>query len=131
VIRLRGLLAAALLTAAAACAPKHAPAPKPLGIVAVPAAHAPRWSPADLRALQRALHGVFAETSLAMSGVAIVDADARPLYGVHERAPFTPASTFKLLAGIAALETLGPQFRFPTELRALDAPQRRSNADER
>jgi len=120
-MRLRLACAAATLAAVAACAP-HRPAPAPaLKLGAVPAVHAPRWSTAEVRALQSALRGVFTETRTATSGVAIVDADARPLFGLHDRTPFVPASTFKLLCGISALDVLGPQFRFVTDLRADDA----------
>jgi len=122
-MRLRSLFTAALLTVLPACAPHHVPARVPaFKLAPVPAAHAPRWSAADLRTLQTALRGAFAQTAAVTSGIAIVDADARPLYGVHDRLPFTPASTFKLLAGIAALDTLGPRFQFATDLRAPAAP---------
>jgi len=120
---LRLVFAAAALAAVAACAPQHPAAPHaaPLKLGSVPAAHAPRWSAADLRALQTALRGVFTETRAATSGVAIVDADARPLFGLHDRTPFVPASTFKLLCGISALDVLGSQYRFATDLRAADS----------
>jgi D-alanyl-D-alanine carboxypeptidase/D-alanyl-D-alanine-endopeptidase (penicillin-binding protein 4) len=122
-MRLRSVFAAALLSALPACAPHPVPARVPaFKLAPVPAVHAPRWSAADLRSLQTALRGAFAQTSAVTSGVAIVDADARPLYGVHDRTPLTPASTFKLLAGIAVLDTLGPRFRFATDLRAPEAP---------
>jgi D-alanyl-D-alanine carboxypeptidase/D-alanyl-D-alanine-endopeptidase (penicillin-binding protein 4) len=115
-----------MVVAVAACAP-HRPPASPhavaLKLAAVPAVHAPRWSAADVRALQTALRGVFTETRAATSGVAIVDADARPLYGIHDRTPFVPASTFKLLCGISALDVLGPQYRFVTDLRAPDAAE--------
>lgn len=123
-MRLRFFGVAVVSAAVAACAPHHsAPARAvPLKLAAVPAMHAPRWSAADVRALQSALRGVFVESRAATSGVAIVDADARPLYGLHDRTPFVPASTFKLLCGIAALDTLGPRFRFATDLRVAGEP---------
>ncbi|GAC1408476.1 MAG: D-alanyl-D-alanine carboxypeptidase/D-alanyl-D-alanine-endopeptidase [Candidatus Velthaea sp.] len=62
------------------------------------------------------------DTVAANSGIAIVDANARPLFVKRERTPFAPASTFKMLAAIGSLQTYGPNFRFETDMRALDDP---------
>jgi D-alanyl-D-alanine carboxypeptidase/D-alanyl-D-alanine-endopeptidase (penicillin-binding protein 4) len=122
--RRRAAVAAALAATMTACAPHHAATspdvPRKRAVAA--AVHAPPWSAAEVRALQTALRGVFGETGGPTSGIAVVDADARPLYGSNDRTPLVPASTFKLLCGISALDVLGPQFRFATELRAADAP---------
>jgi D-alanyl-D-alanine carboxypeptidase/D-alanyl-D-alanine-endopeptidase (penicillin-binding protein 4) len=129
-VRLRALAAAVLPAALAACAPQSPALPHASPVAALSAEHAPRWSPADVRALQAGLRRVFADSSRATNGIAVVDADARPLFGLHERSGFTPASTFKLLCGIASLEMLGAAYRFPTELRALEGPQNGSVASD-
>jgi D-alanyl-D-alanine carboxypeptidase/D-alanyl-D-alanine-endopeptidase (penicillin-binding protein 4) len=111
---------AAIVTACAAPAPVSAP------VLSSARSHVPRlatWSAADVRALRAMLRAVFADPRLAAAGIAIVDASAQPLYVQHERAAYTPASTFKLLAGITALATFGRTYRFPTELRAFDMPR--------
>ena len=35
---------------------------------------------------------------------------------------YAPASTFKVLAAVSALQTFGPNYRFVTEMRSLDSP---------
>jgi D-alanyl-D-alanine carboxypeptidase/D-alanyl-D-alanine-endopeptidase (penicillin-binding protein 4) len=121
----RRLAAAALALAAVSACGHRAPAPPharggPTPIAAAPSA--PAWSEADVRALQAQLRGTLGASALATSGIAIVDAGGRPLFTRRERTPMTPASTFKVLVGATALETLGPRFRFPTTLEALDDP---------
>ncbi len=121
--RLRLAAAALALAAVAACA--HPPAPRrpasgPTPIAAAPSA--PAWSAGDVRVLQARLRGVLGASALATSGIAVVDAGGRPLFARRERTPMTPASTFKVLVGATALETLGPRFRFVTTLEALDDP---------
>lgn len=81
------------------------------------------WSAADVSALERSLSATFGASALAESGIAIVDAAARPLYVQRASAAFAPASTFKLLAAVTALETLGPNYRFQTTFEALGPPQ--------
>ena len=88
----------------------------------MPAQRAPAWSAQQVSALQRKLRGALAASALVTSGVAVVDADARPLFLRRARTPMTPASTFKLLVAAAALDTFGPGYRFETSLEALDSP---------
>lgn len=45
-----------------------------------------------------------------------------PLFALHEHTRLTPASTLKLLTTAAALETLGPDYRFETRLYATALP---------
>lgn len=121
----RGLrVAAALALAAVSACGHHAvsrPAPSaPTPIAAAPSA--PPWSSADLLTLQAHLRGAFRASALADSGIAIVDANGRPLFERRERTPMTPASTFKVLVGATALTTLGPSFRFPTTFEAAADP---------
>ena len=122
----RPRVAAALLAlaAASACVP-HAPAARapaaPTPIAAAP--RAPSWTAAELRALRSELRAALGASALATSGVAIVDAEGRSLFARRERTPLAPASTFKVLAGAAALQTLGPQFRFSTTFESVDEPR--------
>lgn len=53
---------------------------------------------------------------LISSGALLVTANGRPL--VHSRSdePFVPASTIKIATALIALEVLGPDYRFPTDL---------------
>jgi D-alanyl-D-alanine carboxypeptidase/D-alanyl-D-alanine-endopeptidase (penicillin-binding protein 4) len=91
---------------------------RPTPLVAAP--KAPAWSAASLRDVQRRLAAALDDPTLQTSGIAIVDANARPLFVRRERKPYVPASTFKVLAAISALQTFGPQFRFVTNLRTLE-----------
>ncbi len=121
---LRRLVAATLaLAAVSACShgtPERAPN-EPTPIVAAP--NAPAWSGPQVRALQQQLRSSLGAPALATSGVAIVDADGRPLFERRERAALTPASTFKVLVGVAALATLGPGYRFPTTFESIADPR--------
>ncbi len=94
--------------------------PRPAALAAAP--KAPPWSAAALHDLQSRLATALADPTLQSSGIAIVDANARPLFVRREHQPYVPASTFKVLAAISALETFGPQFRFVTTLKSLDDP---------
>ena len=120
-----GRIAAAVLMLAAVSACSHQPPaahapPGPTGLVTAPSA--PAWSADELRALQSQLRGALGASALATSGIAVVDADGRPLFTRRERIAMTPASTFKVLVGAAALQTLGPDYRFTTTLESVDDP---------
>ncbi|HWT05463.1 MAG TPA: D-alanyl-D-alanine carboxypeptidase/D-alanyl-D-alanine-endopeptidase [Xanthomonadales bacterium] len=125
--RIRRVAAALVLAAVSACgrgahetAPlAHASAgPTPLGA----APNAPAWSARELAALQSQLRAAFGASALATSGISVVDGNGRPLFARRERTPMTPASTFKVLVGAAALQTLGPDYRFSTTLESVDDP---------
>ena len=75
-----------------------------------------------MRALQAELAGPLAASALATAGIAILDAQGRPLFERRDRDAFAPASTFKLIVGASALETLGPGYRFPTTFESDDDP---------
>ena len=118
-----------LLIALGACSDKPgqtvstanaAPLPRSTAMVAAP--RAPAWSAASLHDVQSRLSAVLGDPTLESSGIAVVDANARPLFVRRERQPYAPASTFKILAAISALQTFGPKFRFATDIRALDSP---------
>jgi D-alanyl-D-alanine carboxypeptidase/D-alanyl-D-alanine-endopeptidase (penicillin-binding protein 4) len=82
----------------------------------------PHWSDDAIRSLDTRLSAIVDGTPLETSGIAIVDAAGRPLYERNASHPYAPASTFKLLAATTALATLGPDYRFPTDVRSLAAP---------
>jgi D-alanyl-D-alanine carboxypeptidase/D-alanyl-D-alanine-endopeptidase (penicillin-binding protein 4) len=94
--------------------------PRETGLSAAP--KAPSWSVAALREVQSRLAAALDDPTLQTSGIAIVDANARPLFVRRERRPYTPASTFKVLAAVSALQTFGPNYRFVTDIRSLDSP---------
>jgi len=87
-----------------------------------PAATGAPWTDAEIASLAAnadvALAGSAAVRG-AHVGVYAIDArDGRVLYQRNADDDFQPASTFKLLVGSAALERLGPAFRFHTEVLA-------------
>ncbi|HZO92669.1 MAG TPA: D-alanyl-D-alanine carboxypeptidase/D-alanyl-D-alanine-endopeptidase [Candidatus Baltobacteraceae bacterium] len=117
------LAAALALAAVAACG--HGRAPLERGAVTTPLAAAPgapAWTASDVQALRRQLAAVLGASALATSGIAIVDADGRPLFERRDLAPMTPASTFKLLVGTTALDVLGPAHRFVTTFESDEDP---------
>ncbi|MDH4233530.1 MAG: D-alanyl-D-alanine carboxypeptidase/D-alanyl-D-alanine-endopeptidase [Gallionella sp.] len=58
-----------------------------------------------------------AHIPLSSVGIVVQKADARtPLLSQNARQPMNPASTMKLLTTFAALETLGPAYRWKTEV---------------
>ena len=115
-------LALAVVSACGGRTPAPSPQPTPVATALVAAPSAPAWSADDLRALQAQLRGALGASALATSGIAVVDGDGRPLFTRRERVPLTPASTFKVLVGAAALETLGPEYRFSTTFESVDDP---------
>lgn len=118
----RALLALALALTTG-CA-RHAVAAVAVTHAGLPAAapRVPAWSASDLRRLRSRLAGPLGLSALATSGIAIVDSMGRSLFVRRDRAAATPASTFKLLVAVTALQTLGPDYRFETRLEALDVP---------
>jgi D-alanyl-D-alanine carboxypeptidase/D-alanyl-D-alanine-endopeptidase (penicillin-binding protein 4) len=104
----------AVSTASAAAMPRSTP------LVAAP--KAPPWSATALHDVQTRLGAALDDPTLEMSGIAVVDANARPLFVRRARQPYTPASTFKILAAVSALQTFGPNYRFVTDIRSLDDP---------
>lgn len=96
--------------AAAAVAPPARPSAPPL------------WSAGEVARLRARLAPALGMSALATSGIAILDANGRPLVLRRAATPLAPASTFKLLVAVAALATLGPEFRFETTVEAIDGP---------
>jgi serine-type D-Ala-D-Ala carboxypeptidase/endopeptidase (penicillin-binding protein 4) len=120
----RSLLALACAAAIAGCG-RHVAAPAVAhaqpAIVAAP--RAPAWSRADVNRLRSRLAEPLSRSALATTGIAIVDSQGRPLFVRREKTPAIPASTFKLLVAVTALQTLGPDFRFQTRFEAKAPPQ--------
>ena len=121
----RAVAAVFVLAAVSACSHRPSavsppPSAAPAGLAAAP--RAPAWSGEELRALQAQLRGALGASALASSGIAVVDADGRPLFLRRERVAMVPASTFKVLVGAAALQTLGPEYRFSTTFESVDDP---------
>jgi D-alanyl-D-alanine carboxypeptidase/D-alanyl-D-alanine-endopeptidase (penicillin-binding protein 4) len=118
------LIAATLALAAISACSHGAPEPAPNGPTPVAAApNAPGWSARQVRTLQGQLRAALSASALATSGVAVVDSDARPLFVRRERIALTPASTFKVLVGAAALTTLGATYRFATTFESIADPR--------
>jgi serine-type D-Ala-D-Ala carboxypeptidase/endopeptidase (penicillin-binding protein 4) len=113
-------LALVLATGCARQSVAAVPPRPPAKLVVAP--KAPAWSEADLRRLRARLAGPLGRSALATSGIAIVDTQGRTLFVRREHTAATPASTFKLLVAITALQTLGPDYRFETRLESLDVP---------
>lgn len=119
------LLIALALAACTACgrhaAATAANAPNKPAFVAAP--RAPEWTNAQIARLRSRLSEPLSRSALATTGIAILDSQGRPLFVRRERTPAIPASTFKLLVAVAALQTLGPDYRFETRIEAKGLPQ--------
>ena len=87
-----------------------------------PVASGTPWTEAEIRALDANVDIALASGKAvrgAHVGIFAIDArDGRVLYERNQDDAFQPASTFKLLVGSAALEKLGPDFRFRTDVIA-------------
>jgi D-alanyl-D-alanine carboxypeptidase/D-alanyl-D-alanine-endopeptidase (penicillin-binding protein 4) len=106
--------------AALACAAPALAVDRSLGAgVPKPAATGAPWTAAEIGALAAGVDGALATGKTlrgAHVGIYAIDArDGRVLYERNADDAFQPASTFKLLVGSAALDKLGPAFRFRTE----------------
>lgn len=62
------------------------------------------------------------DLSVAVSLVGEDATEGTALFGIDEDEPVAPASVVKLFTAVAALETLGPDFRFRTRVVAGDVP---------
>ncbi len=87
-----------------------------------PAVTGAPWTDAEVAALGASVDAALAGAKTlrgAHAGILAVDArDGRVLYERNADDLFQPASTFKLLVGSAALDKLGPDFRFRTDVLA-------------
>ena len=107
-----------MCAALACCAPALA-VDRSLGAdVPKPAATGAPWSDAEVAALAANVDVLLGGDAVrgAHVGVYAIDArDGRALYQRNADDAFQPASTFKLVVGSAALDKLGPDFRFRTD----------------
>lgn len=99
-------------------APSVTPAtPAPTAVRALPP---PTTGPAPpATPLSAALDALLVNTN---SCLLVTDASGRPLYAHQVDAPFTPASTQKLLIAVAALDRLGAGYRFTTTVESARPP---------
>lgn len=112
------LLAAGAVAAVAGAAPAFA-VDRSLGAdVPKPAASGEPWTDAEIASLDANLDiAIAGSKTLAgahVGGFAIDARDGRVLYERNQDDAFQPASTLKLIVGSAALDKLGPAFRFHT-----------------
>ncbi|MBV8644739.1 MAG: D-alanyl-D-alanine carboxypeptidase/D-alanyl-D-alanine-endopeptidase [Candidatus Eremiobacteraeota bacterium] len=120
----RTLFCAALVAAAAVvCATPARAVDRSLGAdVPKPVVTGTPWTDAEITSLSANLDLDLAGAKTlrgAHVGIYMIDArDGRVLYERNADDAFQPASTFKLVTGNAALDTLGPAFRFHTEVVA-------------
>jgi len=116
----RAALAAVGAAAALACAAPAFAVDRSLGAdVPNPSASGTPWTDAEIASLDANLDVVLAGAATlrgAHVGIYAIDAhDGRVLYERDQDGAYEPASTLKLLVGSAALEKLGPDFRFTTD----------------
>ncbi|HTV94001.1 MAG TPA: D-alanyl-D-alanine carboxypeptidase/D-alanyl-D-alanine-endopeptidase [Verrucomicrobiae bacterium] len=90
-------------------------------IVRITPAPAP-WTPVQIAALRRTLTGAFAPALSNRYSLAVIDATGRVIYANRERSPVRPASVAKLIVADAALNLLGPSYRFHTVMAAGHEP---------
>ncbi len=94
--------------------------------VTVPALGGAPWTPPGTAALDADLDRIIASAptlQAAHVGLLVESAgDGRVLYARNADQAFQPASTLKLIAGSAALERLGPDYRFTTLLARVPLP---------
>jgi len=82
------------------------------------------WASVAYAALPRAVARAFADAGVPLSAVSIVVQDVsrpRPLFAAQPAKAMSPASVMKLVTTFAALDLLGPSYRWRTEAYA-DAP---------
>jgi D-alanyl-D-alanine carboxypeptidase/D-alanyl-D-alanine-endopeptidase (penicillin-binding protein 4) len=79
------------------------------------------WTPGEIASARHAIDAALAAPTLRGAHIGLLAVDAGTgelLYDRNAGDAFTPASTFKLLVGSAALARLGPAFTFVTEVDA-------------
>ena len=121
-MKLGTLVCVACAGAMLACAPALA-VDRSLGAgVPKPVASGAPWTDAEIASLAANVDIALASGKAlrgAHAGLYAIDArDGRVLYERNQDDAFQPASTFKLLVGSAALDKLGPEFRFRTQVLA-------------
>ena len=122
-VRARLVATACAAGAVFACAAPALAVDRSLGAdVPKPAVTGAPWAEAEISSLAANVDIALASGKAlrgAHVGVFAIDArDGRVLYERNQDDAFQPASTFKLLVGSAALDKLGPDFRFRTDVVA-------------
>jgi D-alanyl-D-alanine carboxypeptidase/D-alanyl-D-alanine-endopeptidase (penicillin-binding protein 4) len=117
---MRRVAAPAVLGALLVCGTPALAVDRSLGAdVPKPAATGAPWTDDEIAALDANVNIALAGAAVlrgAHVGIWAVDArDGRVLYGRNADELFQPASTLKLVVGSAALDRLGPEFRFHTD----------------
>ena len=120
---MRRILTVLLALAGLACAAPALAVDRGLGAaVPKPVVTGTPWTDPEISALDANLDIALAGAQTlrgAHVGIAVIDArDGRVLYQRNPDELFQPASTFKLVVGSAALDKLGPEFRFRTDVLA-------------
>jgi D-alanyl-D-alanine carboxypeptidase/D-alanyl-D-alanine-endopeptidase (penicillin-binding protein 4) len=111
---------AAIVYASPAPAPASPTPPPPPS----PAASGVAWTTTEIAQLRREIDAHLRSPNLHGAQIGFIATDTvrgTVLYTQNADQEFTPASSFKLLVGSAALQRLGPQFAFTTTVGA-DAP---------
>jgi serine-type D-Ala-D-Ala carboxypeptidase/endopeptidase (penicillin-binding protein 4) len=103
----------------------HAPVQQRVATVTVQrATPAPApWSAPQLARLGRALDEAFAPALSERYSLVVLDGMGRVIYAKRANSAVAPASALKLIVADAALNILGPAYRFHTVLAATHAPE--------
>lgn len=83
----------------------------------------PPAPPAELVGLLSQLRRFPQTITSGRTTVSILDDAGQPVLAYHSRRPLLPASTMKLVTAAAALELLGPDYRFVTKVYATRPPR--------
>ncbi|MEZ5386193.1 MAG: D-alanyl-D-alanine carboxypeptidase/D-alanyl-D-alanine-endopeptidase [Prosthecobacter sp.] len=123
---------AVLLVLLAACRPEEPPRPEPVAVEPVTEMPAPPVAvpeplpepepppPSRFAEVEALLAGAAENPALAGAaiGLSLLDGKGESVVNHHAGTAFIPASSLKTVTTATALEILGPDFRFTTELRA-------------
>ena len=122
-IILFGVIALAIWSMARSFFAPSPPGTRPVPRAAVRPTPVPApWTPAQIAALRRTLNDAFAPALSQRYSLAVIDATGRVIYSDRDRSAVAPASVQKLIVADAALNLLGPGYRFHTLLAATGAP---------
>jgi serine-type D-Ala-D-Ala carboxypeptidase/endopeptidase (penicillin-binding protein 4) len=105
----------------------HAQPAAPTTLAITPPRSTPQpaaWNAVQVARLRGALDGAFSPVLSDRYSLVVLDASGRIIYSRRDRAAVTPASALKLVVADAALNLLGPAYRFHTVLAATRPPER-------
>lgn len=127
---MKRLLPALILLALTACHREESPRPEPVAPappveiptppVIEPEPPAPEPPPSRFTGIETMLEAARENAALAGAaiGLCLIDSEGEMVVNQHADTAFIPASSLKTVTTATALEALGPEFRFTTELRA-------------